>query len=333
MELSPVQRRIRDFYFKEGLGAPPEVSHVHRQHLVPDQRLFSLEHLRRHLNNPLLDLNYLNLFQAGKPVDLAGARLYKFVQKRKIEFADRRVLQQHLEQGAACVLEGIDILEPDINALAAALDRAQAATFSNATAFFSQHGNEAYRGHVDTDDVLVIHLAGEKRWRLHRRHAPRRVKLDELDDAQMGPIEAEIVMRPGDVLYLRAFTPHRVNTLSPCSLHLSFDLCDRQPSIEVALQLLLNHYDQDSSPRQTPPREDLDKLFRLAGNSAYEADLARIAASDKAGHVEFRRLLANNRISYLDRFVQTQEPARAAPGDPSSPSAPGMADRTLRGAC
>ena len=303
MELSPVQRRIRDFYFKEALDAPPGVSHVHRPALVPDQRMFSLEHLRRHLNNPLLDLNYLNLFQAGKPVDLTSARVYKLVQKRKIEFTNRRVLQEHLEQGAACVLEGIDILEPEINMLAASLDRAHAATFSNSTAFFSQRGNEAYRGHLDTDDVLVVHLAGEKRWRLHRRQAPRRINLTDLDDVQMGSVEADVVMRPGDVLYLRSFTPHRVETLAPYSLHMSFDLCDRQPSIELALQLLLKHYDQNSSPRLTPPRDDLDRLFRLSRDNAYEADLSRILVSEKAGHCQFRRLLANNRITYLDRFI------------------------------
>src|SRR5437764_12177957 len=186
MELSPVQRRIRDFYFKEGLAAPSDVTHVYRPNLVPDQQLFSIEHLRRHLNNPLLDLNYLNLFQAGRPVDLAHARLFKLVQRRKIEFVDHRVLQHHLSQGAACVLEGVDILEPEINALAAALDRAHAATFCNATVFFSQQGNEAYRGHLDTDDVLVIHLAGEKRWRLYRGQSPRRVNLSDLTDSQMG---------------------------------------------------------------------------------------------------------------------------------------------------
>ena len=308
MQLSPVQRRIRDFYFKEGLGAPPDVSHVHRPNLVPDQQLFSLEHLRRHLNNPLLDIDYLNLFQAGKPVDLSGASLYKLVQKRKIGFVDRRVLQQHLERGAACVLEGLDILEPEINTLATALDRGRTATFSNATAFFSQRGNEAYRGHVDTDDVLVIHLAGEKRWSLHRRQAPRRVNLADLDVAQMGPGEAEIVMRPGDVLYLRNFTPHRVETLAPCSLHLSFDLCDRQPSIELALQMLLRHYDRDASPRATPPVEDLDKLFRLSRTPAYAAEIAQAQAAEDAGHAEFRDLLATNRITFLDRFVQASRP-------------------------
>jgi ribosomal protein L16 Arg81 hydroxylase len=310
MELSPVQRRIRDFYFKDGLGAPPGVNHVHHPNLVPEQNLFTLEHLRRHLNNPLLDLNYLNLFQAGKPVDLGDARVYKTVQRRKIEFVDRRVLQHHLERGAACVLEGLDILEPDINVLAASLDRAHAATFCNATAFFSQFGNEAYRGHLDTDDVLVVHLAGEKRWRIYRRQAPRRVGLTDLDDAQMGPVEAEIVMRPGDVLYLRNFTPHRVETLSPCSLHMSFDLNDRQPGIELALQLLLNHYDQDSSPRQVPPREDLDKLFRLSRSASYESDLAQAQAAEKAGHAEFRKLLSSNRITHLDRFVDDKTPNR-----------------------
>ena len=318
MQLSPVQRRIRDFYFKEGLASPADVTHVHAARLVRDQQLFSLEHLRRHLNNPLLDLNYLNLFQEGKPVDLAQANLYKLVQKRKIGFVDRRVLQHHLERGAACVLEGLDILEPEINALATALDRGRAATFSNATAFFSQRGNEAYRGHVDTDDVLVIHIAGEKRWTLHKRQAPRRTNLADLEPSQMGPVAAELVMREGDVMYLRNYTPHRVETLTPCSLHVSFDLCDRQPSIEIALQMLLRHYDRDASPRGTPPIEDLDKLFRLSRTPAYAAEIAQAQAGEDAGHAEFRALLAQNRITYLDRFLAqgsrpAAETATAAP--------------------
>jgi len=309
MELSTVQRRIRDFYFKEGLDAAPDVTHVHRAGLVTDQQLFSIDHLRRHLNDPLLDLDYLNLFEAGKPVDLAAARLYKLVQKRKIGFVDRRILEGHLRRGAACVLEGLDILEPDINTLATALDRGRAATFCNATAFFSQRGNEAYRGHVDTDDVLVIHMAGEKRWSIHRRQPPRRVNLADLEPAQMGPVDAEIVMRPGDVLYLRSFVPHRVATLTPYSLHVSFDLCDRQTSIEVALQLLLRHYDRDSSPRATPPLDDLDKLHRLSRTPTFAADLSQVQAGEDAGHKAFRELLATNRVSFLDRLVQAERSA------------------------
>ena len=312
MELSPALRRIRDFYYKEALTAAAGATHVHRQNLVHEPHLFSLEHLRRHLNNPLLDVGYLNLFQAGKTVDLTDARLYKVVQRRKIPFVDRRVLQQHLANGAACVLEGLDILEPEINALATALDRGQAATFCNATAFFSQHGNEAYRGHVDTDDVLVIHVAGEKRWRLYARQKPRRTQLNELTEAQMGALDTEIIMRPGDVLYLRSYTPHRVETLSPCSLHVSFDLCDRQPSVEMALQLLLQHYDRDSAMPLTPTSGVLDKLFELARSNPYAADLASMLARDKAGQAEFRLLLATNRVTHLDRFIREAAAREAA---------------------
>ena len=303
MDLAPHLRRLRDFYFKEALAAPPAVTHVHRPGLVPPDALFSLERLRGHLNNPLLDVGYLNLFHEGRTVDLADARLYKTVQRRKIPFVDRRVLQRHLAQGAAVVLEGLDILEPDVNALAAALDRGHTATFCNATAFFSQQGSEAYRGHLDTDDVLVVHAAGEKRWRLHRRQKPRRVSLSEMTEAQMGPLEAEVVLRPGDVLYLRSYTPHRVETLAACSLHVAFDLCDRQPSIEMALQLLLAHYDRDSSPPLSPTRASLDKLFEHARSGGYGQDLAAMLAREKAGHAEFRALLAANNVRHLDRFI------------------------------
>ena len=305
MDLPPALRSIRDFYFKEALAAPADVTHVHRPGLVRDPQPFSLEQLRRHLDDPRLDLNYLNLFQQGKTVDLADARLYKVVQRRKIAFVDRRVLQRHLASGAACVLEGLDILEPQINLLASVLDRGHTATFCNATAFFSQKGNEAYRGHVDTDDVLVIHVAGEKRWRLHQRQKPRRTQLNELTESQMGAPDAEVVMRPGDVMFLRSYTPHRVETLSECSLHVSFDLCDRQPSLEMALQLLLAHYDRDSALPLTPTGRTLDKLFEHAQGDAYAADLDAMLARDKAGHAEFRRIL-DARVTHLDRFVEEE---------------------------
>jgi len=304
MDLPPQLRRIRDFYFKEALAAPAGVTHVHRPGLVAPDALFSLARLRAHLNNPLLDVAYVNLFHGGKTVDLADARLYKTVQRRKVPFVDRRVLQQHLAAGAACVLEGLDILEPEVNMLATVLDKAHVATFCNATAFFSQKGDEAYRGHVDTDDVLVVHAAGEKRWRLHKRQKPRRVNLSELGEAQMGALDAEVVMRPGDVLYLRSYTPHRVETLTPCSLHVAFDLCDRQPSIEVALQLLLAHYDRDASPPLSPTRVTLDKLFELARSGGYAEDLAALLAREKAGQAEFRALLGSS-VTQLDRYIAT----------------------------
>ena len=78
------------------------------------------------------------------------------------------------------------------------------------------------------------------------------------------------------------------------------------------MQLLLQHYDRGSSPTLVTPREDLDRLFRLSKSTAYEAELAHVQGTEKAGFSEFRELIANNRVTHLDRFVAAGETATRA---------------------
>jgi hypothetical protein len=77
--------------------------------------------------------------------------------------------------------------------------------------------------------------------------------------------------------------------------------------------MLLRHYDRDASPRSTPPLEDLEKLFRLSRMPAYAAEIAQAQAGEDAGHAEFRSLLAQNRVSYLDRFLAAERASAAQP--------------------
>lgn len=304
-ELPSQLRQVRDFFFKEALSLPPDASHLHRPGLIKDQTIFRLEDLRKHLNNPFLDLDFVQIVDRGQLVDLRAARCVKVVQRRPIEFVNRRVLQQHLEKGAACLLEGVDILEPQVGLLATTLDRAHSCTFSNAVVFFSQRGNEAYRGHLDTDDVLAIHLAGAKKWRLHARQAPRRSHLVELGESEMGPLEAEIVMHPGDVLYLRSGTPHRVETVGDYSMHLSFDLCDRAAVPEAVFDLLLKHYDRDALRPYGTLQEVLDKVAGLGRTEGFRRDAEALQQQHKAGYEEFRSIAAS-RVSFFDNLISTE---------------------------
>ncbi len=75
----------------------------------------------------------------------------------------------------------------------------------------------------------------------------------------MGPLDAELVMHAGDVLFLRSGTPHQVETVGDYSLHLSFDLCDRAAGIETVFDLLLKHYDRDSLRPYGTASEVLEK--------------------------------------------------------------------------
>jgi len=220
---------------------------------------------------------------------------------------NRLVLQQHLENGAACLLEGVDILEPQVNQLATALDRAHSCTFSNAVVFFSQRGTEAYRGHLDTDDVLAIHLAGAKKWRLHRRQPPRRTHLVELGESEMGPLDAELVMHAGDVLFLRSGTPHQVETVGDYSLHLSFDLCDRAAGIETLFDLLLKRYDRDSLRPYGAVSEVLEKVASLGRTEEFRHEVETLQQQHKTGYEEFRRSVATSRVSFFDSLIAAEE--------------------------
>jgi hypothetical protein len=312
-ELPPQLRLVRDFFFKQVAALPPERSHLHHPGLIENQTIFRLEDLRKHLNNPFLHLEFLQIVDRGKLVDMQNARCVKIVQRRPIEFVNRRVLQQHLENGAACLLEGVDILEPQVSLLAASLDRAHSCTFSNAVVFFSQRGNEAYRGHVDTDDVLAIHLAGSKKWRLHARQAPRRSNLVELGESEMGPLETEIVMRPGDVLFLRSGTPHRAETIGDYSLHISFDLCDRAGGIETVFDLLLKQYDRDALRPYGTVQEVLDKVASLGKSEIFRREVDALQQQRKSSYEEFRSV-ATSRVTFFDSLIESEGAARSPQG-------------------
>jgi quercetin dioxygenase-like cupin family protein len=306
-ELPPQLREIRDFFFKQALALSPERNYLHRRELIKNQTIFRLEDLRKHLNNPFLDLDFVQIIDRGQLVDLRAARCFKIVQRRQIKFVNRLVLQQHLEKGAACLLEGVDILEPQVNLLATALDRAHSCTFSNAVVFFSQRGNEAYRGHLDTDDVLAIHLAGAKKWRLHKRQPPRRTHLVELGESEMGPLDAEVIMHAGDVLFLRSGTPHQVETVGDYSLHLSFDLCDRAVGIETAFDLLVKRYDRDSLRPYGAVNEVLEKIASLGRSEDFRREIEALQQQHRTGYEEFRQSVAASRVSFFDPLIAAEE--------------------------
>ncbi len=267
----PLQlRQVRDFFFKQALALSPERTYLHQPELIKNQTIFRLEHLRKHLNNPFLDLDFAQIIDRGQLVDLRAARCLKIVQRRQIKFVNRLILQQHR------------------------------------WVFFSLRGSEAYRGHLDTDDVLAIHLAGAKKWRLHRRQPPRRAHLVELGESEMGPLDAEVVMHAGDVLFLRSGTP-QVETVGDYSLHLSFDLCDRAAGIETVFDLLLKRYDRDSLRPYGSASEVLEELSSLGRTEDFRREIEGLQQRHKAGYEEFRRSVAASRVSFFDSLIAAEE--------------------------
>jgi ribosomal protein L16 Arg81 hydroxylase len=138
---------------------------------------------------------------------------------------------------------------------------------------------------------------------LHKRQPPRQVELNELSPEKMGPLQAELVLNPGDALFLRAGTPHQVETTGEHALHLSFDIVDRHVDAVTALDLLLHHYRRDSAPRYTSTDVVLQKLVSQAMASDFKSGVAQLQAMHKENYARARTFFGANRVRALDRWL------------------------------
>lgn len=285
-DLHPELKLLLDFFVGQRKAPPPEYTHV--PGLISSPSFFSVAALQQHLNNPLLGPDWVKVVARGQAVPLEPACLWKTVQTKKLLFMDKELIDEQLRGGAAVVLEGLDILDPTVNAFVGGLDAALPCALANCVAFFSQRENEAYGGHRDSDDVLVIQVAGEKRWHLYARQQRRYAGNSPLTREQMGRQIEELVMRPGDALYVRAGVPHVCRTVAEYSLHLSFDLCDRTPSIEQITHEANTRYNHACADPYVPATDVVQKYAALLKSLEFQRDLEVATRQIKSNAAVFR---------------------------------------------
>lgn len=134
-------------------------------------------------------------------------------------------LAARLREGASLVLDAADELHPPVGRAAAELEQ-WLRTGVQVNLYASWTAREGFGRHWDDHDVLVIQIDGAKRWKLHRptRTAPM-YKDTEQPDPPAGDPDAELVLNPGDVLYLPRGWWHSVTTEGDApSLHLTFGI-------------------------------------------------------------------------------------------------------------
>lgn len=289
-------------FFTRARQSLPE-SHSYGAGIVSRPSVFTLKDLQRHLENPLLNPDWLQVVLKAENVPLEHACLFKMVQKRNLVFIDKQFINQQLQNGAAVVLEGLDILESRINSFLAKVDDAFPCVLANCVAFFSQKDNEAYKAHCDTDDVLVFQLEGKKTWHLFAPQQRRYFGASNLTDAELGPVVEELVMRPGDALYLRAGVPHRCLTPGSYSLHLSIDLGDRTPNVEQITAQADKLYKLRAAPGYCPASNKVEHYVGIMQSDGFKAALEQETRSKRAKIGEFRQQIGRSTgISYLSKL-------------------------------
>ncbi len=294
--------KLYEFSVKQTRNRPAVFTHVPA--LIKKPKFFSVKKFQGFINNPLLTPEWIHVQLNNQPVSLDQATCSRIAQQQDLCFMDKQLIEDCVRNGAAIVLEGIDIMDPDINSYIRRVDESlPCPATSDCAAFFSQRGQDAYGGHRDSDDVVIIQIAGEKNWKIFEPQQRRYLGNTSLDSEQMGPVHAELTTRPGDAMYIRAGVPHMVQTSAEFSLHLSFDITDRTTNIDQITQeanLRFNHACEDSF---APVSRVMESYINLLTSEQFQVDVAAANKSMKQEASLFRERVGKTSIvQALSRF-------------------------------
>jgi hypothetical protein len=292
---------LLDFFLKQRQNLPDVFTY--KTGVINNPSFFTVADLQRNLNNPLLHPDWLYIKQDEVRVPLEKFCFYKTVQNKQLNFIDKDVINNEINKGAAVVLEGIDLLDPVVNEFVARLDDSLPCVLSNAEIFFSQQDNEAYEGHCDADDVLVVQLAGKKTWNLYAPQQRRYAGIQNLNEQQLGPVMQEINMRPGDALYLRAGVPHRCVTSAPFSMHMSFDLVDSSPQVLDITNEATKHYAHACELPYAPLADVVERYVSILKSDQFQAALVEATEYKRGEIANFRKMLGRiGSVKSLNKF-------------------------------
>ncbi len=190
-----------------------------RAALAEPQQLFSIADADKLLHNESLRLPYLSLRKEGQSLlPEAFARQTNIQGSTVIDAVDPQLVYKLFHSGATVVWNCLNHYHDDMRQLAAAVGRVFA-TEGDAVAFLTGPARSNTPVHHDEVDVYAIQIEGARRWRVWPRRGPGRKYRYEVES--LGDPLLDIVLNPGDVLYIPNNTPHAVDSEEQVSLHVS----------------------------------------------------------------------------------------------------------------
>jgi bifunctional lysine-specific demethylase and histidyl-hydroxylase NO66 len=135
-----------------------------------------------------------------------------------------RVLEEW-QAGATIVLQALHVNWHPLAVFCRLLEQALGQTVQ-ANSYSTPRGSQGFAVHHDTHDVLVLQVAGEKRWLLYDPLFELPLKHQRYSKAlgEHGEPSDEFVLRAGDTLYLPRGWLHQAETSDTDSLHLTIGI-------------------------------------------------------------------------------------------------------------
>jgi hypothetical protein len=172
------------------------------------------------------------------------------------QIIDDKVMRLYAD-GATLVLQGLHRTWPPLIDFARRLG-AELRQPLQVNAYLTPAGNKGFATHYDTHDVFVLQVDGTKRWRVHEPVLPDPLerqawggRKEEVTATADGPAALDVVLAPGDAVYLPRGWLHSAEAQGERSLHLTIGVraLTRYAIVEELLGLAV----QDRRLRATLP--------------------------------------------------------------------------------
>lgn len=139
--------------------------------------------------------------------------------------ADVRRIAAEWEAGATIVLQALHVHWHPLAVFCRQLEDALGHSVQ-ANAYWTPRGSQGFAVHHDTHDVLVLQVAGEKRWLLYDPLLELPLKHQRWSSALGEPGEPsdDLTLRAGDTLYLPRGWLHQAETSAADSLHVTIGI-------------------------------------------------------------------------------------------------------------
>ena len=226
---------------------------------------------------------------------------------------DGQRINHFLRQGATLVLDYLEGVHPEIKGVANCIERLTG-TITSANAYCSWKGVKGYASHFDTMCVFAVQVEGEKVWNLYKGRVNEPMEIPgsspseftvEQHDAQKGPVDQQIVMKPGDVLYLPRGLYHDALATDTASLHLSFGASYLAGF--TAVSILVQEMQREEFFRRRLPH--FDDQVELAH---YLTEVGKVAAERMADPAFHDRVSEHMRQNLRDKVSGQRLPSREA---------------------
>ena len=153
-------------------------------------------------------------------------------------------VENYLRKGASLVLNDLIYFSNEIEKLASDL---QSITNGRCQAnlYFSMQSHQAFAPHFDTHDVFALHCEGEKIWNIYENFEKDPINhpiyKQELNDKTENPgkIIDQVLLKPGDLLYLPRGQFHDALASKNGAMHIAFGITYLKP-----IDIFQYYYDQ-----------------------------------------------------------------------------------------